>query len=44
MTPSPTGCDDTCDDANDGVCDDGGSGSDDNFCGLGTDCTDCGKR
>jgi hypothetical protein len=44
MTPSPTGCDDTCEDANDDFCDDGGPGSDDNFCGLGTDCTDCGKR
>lgn len=45
MTPSPTGCDDTCTgNAKDGFCDDGGSGSDDAFCGLGTDCTDCGKR
>lgn len=44
-TPSPTGCDDTCTgNAKDGFCDDGGPGSDDAFCGLGTDCTDCGAR
>jgi len=42
--PSPTGCDNTCSDANDGFCDDGGPRSESNFCGLGTDCADCGAR
>lgn len=43
--PSPTGCDDTCTEAKDGFCDDGGSGSSGfNTCGLGTDCTHCGQR
>jgi hypothetical protein len=42
--PSPTGCDDTCFFANDDECDDGGPDSVTNFCGLGTDCTDCGQR
>jgi hypothetical protein len=45
LTPSPTGCDDTCTgNTNDGFCDDGGPGSDTDFCGLGTDCSDCGAR
>jgi hypothetical protein len=37
-------CDDTCPDANDGDCDDGGPGSDFDLCDLGTDCGDCGLR
>lgn len=40
-----TTCDDTCaGTANDGTCDDGGSGSTFNSCSCGTDCTDCGTR
>jgi hypothetical protein len=45
---------DSCEHANDGLCDDGGPGSDhgrigtvdgkDRYCALGTDCTDCGPR
>ena len=38
------GCTDTCSDAFDGWCDDGGPGSDFALCGLGTDCADCGTR
>ena len=37
-------CEDTCEFAGDGECDDGGAGSSFNGCGLGTDCTDCGAR
>jgi len=37
-------CDDTCQYANDGACDDGGSNSSFSVCSLGTDCTDCGAR
>ena len=49
-------CEDTCDAyphyygssskhaSNDGVCDDGGPGSAFSACGLGSDCTDCGRR
>lgn len=37
-------CSDTCSDAFDGWCDDGGPGSDYSICGLGTDCGDCGPR
>ncbi|MEC7984562.1 MAG: MopE-related protein, partial [Myxococcota bacterium] len=37
-------CDDSCTFANDGQCDDGGTGSDFDLCDLGTDCTDCGSR
>lgn len=37
-------CIDTCMDANDGWCDDGGPGSDYSICELGTDCADCGTR
>jgi hypothetical protein len=37
-------CEDTCAFANDGVCDDGGSGSQFSVCELGTDCADCGER
>ena len=39
-----SGCTDTCSDAADGACDDGGPGSDFTICDLGTDCTDCGPR
>ena len=42
--PSPTGCDDTCVSASDNECDDGGQGSITDGCGLGTDCSDCGRR
>jgi len=37
-------CSDTCHDAFDGYCDDGGPGSDYSICELGTDCGDCGPR
>ena len=37
-------CFDTCQFANDGVCDDGGSGSAFFECDFGTDCSDCGPR
>ena len=37
-------CDDSCQYANDGACDDGGTDSDYSVCDLGTDCTDCGNR
>jgi hypothetical protein len=42
--PSESGCDNTCEDADDGFCDDGGEDSQTSFCGLGTDCIDCGPR
>lgn len=44
--PPPAGslCTDTCRDAGDGWCDDGGEGSDYSICALGTDCGDCGPR
>jgi hypothetical protein len=42
--PAADGCDDTCSDAMDFFCDDGGPGSLTNICALGTDCTDCGPR
>ena len=38
------GCTNTCIDAYDGWCDDGGPGSDWSICELGTDCADCGPR
>ena len=38
------GCRDTCEFANDGSCDDGGSGSESDLCASGTDCSDCGPR
>ena len=34
-------CANTCKDAGDGVCDDGGSGSEYSICDVGTDCHDC---
>jgi hypothetical protein len=37
-------CTDTCQWANDGICDDGGPGSAYSVCGFGTDCGDCGAR
>ena len=37
-------CDDTCFDAGDGYCDDGGPNADYQICGFGTDCSDCGAR
>lgn len=43
--PSNNGmCTDTCQWAGDGICDDGGAGSEYSVCGLGTDCGDCGAR
>jgi hypothetical protein len=44
LAASPSGCDNNCPYANDGLCDDGGSGSKLAACGLGTDCNDCGPR
>ncbi len=38
------GCDDTCQFASDGACDDGGPGSSFSVCDFGTDCADCGPR
>lgn len=37
-------CYDACAYRQDGVCDDGAAGSKDEFCGLGSDCSDCGLR
>eukprot|EP00966_Prymnesium_polylepis_P305047 7048580-Prymnesium_polylepis.1 len=37
-------CGESCEYAADGLCDDGGSGSDYDVCPLGSDCTDCGRR
>jgi hypothetical protein len=37
-------CSDTCFSANNGECEDCSIGSTANFCKIGTDCTDCGKR
>lgn len=37
-------CVDTCNDANDGTCSDGGVGSVGSTCAFGTDCEDCGYR
>ena len=37
-------CDETCQYAADGDCDDGGPGSEFTECGIGADCTDCGVR
>ena len=38
------GCSDTCTYASDAYCDDGGPGSEYDWCALGTDCSDCGTR
>ena len=38
------GCSNECNLANDGDCDDGGSGSEYSSCQAGTDCADCGQR
>ena len=38
------GCQDTCEHAGDGLCNDGGPGAVYYDCALGTDCTDCGAR
>ena len=37
-------CDDTCEFAFDGECDDGGFDASTDACEFGTDCTDCGPR
>ena len=45
--PPPLTCTDSCvnvDWTNDGICDDGGPGSEFNLCASTTDCTDCGGR
>lgn len=43
--PAPPGlCDGSCLWNSDGVCDDGGPGSEFGYCAFGTDCTDCGIR
>ena len=39
-----TVCGDTCNWASDGMCDDGGAGSELSLCDVGTDCSDCGPR
>ena len=44
FTSAQTICTNTCTDASDGDCDDGGPGSDYNRCDIGTDCVDCGTR
>eukprot|EP00966_Prymnesium_polylepis_P326724 7382627-Prymnesium_polylepis.1 len=45
LTSSVTGqCTDACQYPQDGICDDGGLGSQYNACPLGSDCTDCGVR
>lgn len=50
MSPPPpprhpsTLCDNSCQYAHGGVCDDGGDGAEYHFCEIGTDCTDCGSR
>ena len=42
---TPPQCDDNCAYSNDGICDDGGLGSQSvAYCSYGTDCTDCGGR
>merc|ERR1719272_1954471 len=42
--PPPGACLHTCASARDGLCDDGGPGSQYAICALGTDCVDCGYR
>ena len=37
-------CRETCQHSSDGACDDGGPGSGNSLCDLGTDCADCGAR
>ena len=37
-------CEDTCVDAGDGYCDDGGPNAEYTICGFGSDCSDCGAR
>ena len=37
-------CNNSCEWANDGVCDDGGPGARYDVCDLGTDCSDCDTR
>ena len=42
--PPPGYCTETCKWSSDGLCDDGGPGSEYPWCAYGTDCTDCGVR
>lgn len=44
MAAGVDGCDDSCVNARDARCDDGGDGSAGDTCAFGTDCTDCGPR
>ena len=44
QNPPGETCLDTCSFSSDGECDDGGPGSLNNLCELGTDCEDCGPR
>ena len=37
-------CEDSCEKSNNEICNDGGAGSDDSHCLIGTDCADCGAR
>ena len=43
-TAGQTYCSNTCDNANDGECNDGGPGAEFTACNFGTDCNDCGQR
>ena len=42
--PPPVNCNDDCSYSGDGLCDDGGDGSQTSKCGHGSDCSDCGAR
>jgi hypothetical protein len=44
MAAGVDGCNDSCVNARDARCDDGGDGSASGTCAFGTDCTDCGPR
>lgn len=44
QSDNETECSDTCQYANNGVCDDGGPNSVSQLCDCGTDCADCGER
>lgn len=43
-TSSATACYNACSYREDGICDDGGEGSEDSLCNFGSDCSDCGIR
>ena len=44
QSPAANGCTNECNYQGDRECDDGGPGSEFNYCGLGHDCQDCGSR